>query len=98
MQLYLHFDRLQNLVMCNASLQYLVYINDILLLSCLIVRFQFHVLSLTAQQQRIDVVLVDTAGRMQNNEPLMRSLAKVNILGDSLISSVVLLRGRVFSD
>ena len=30
-----------------------------------------------AQQQRIDVVLVDTAGRMQNNEPLMRSLAKV---------------------
>ena len=26
---------------------------------------------------RCDVVLVDTAGRMQDNEPLMRSLAKV---------------------
>ena len=30
-----------------------------------------------ARQQRIDVVLVDTAGRMQDNEPLMRALAKV---------------------
>ena len=29
---------------------------------------------------RIDVVLVDTAGRMQDNEPLMRALAKVIIL------------------
>ena len=29
---------------------------------------------------KFDVVLVDTAGRMQNNEPLMRSLAKVNSL------------------
>ena len=28
-------------------------------------------------QTRIDVVLVDTAGRMQDNEPLMRSLAKL---------------------
>ncbi len=26
---------------------------------------------------RLDVVLVDTAGRMQDNEPLMRALAKV---------------------
>lgn len=31
----------------------------------------------TARQQRYDVVLVDTAGRMQDNEPLMVSLAKV---------------------
>ena len=30
-----------------------------------------------ARQQSFDVVLVDTAGRMQNNEPLMRALAKV---------------------
>ncbi|XP_065056617.1 signal recognition particle receptor subunit alpha-like [Rhopilema esculentum] len=35
-----------------------------------------------AQQQRIDVVLVDTAGRMQNNEPLMRSLAKLIKIND----------------
>lgn len=30
-----------------------------------------------AKSKRIDVVLVDTAGRMQNNEPLMRALAKL---------------------
>ena len=30
-----------------------------------------------AQQRGFDVVLVDTAGRMQDNEPLMRSLAKL---------------------
>ena len=30
-----------------------------------------------ARQHHLDVVLVDTAGRMQNNEPLMRALAKV---------------------
>ena len=34
----------------------------------------------TANQQGFDVVLVDTAGRMQNNEPLMIALAKVRIL------------------
>ena len=28
---------------------------------------------------KLDVVLVDTAGRMQDNEPLMRALAKVTI-------------------
>ena len=33
-----------------------------------------------ARQQHIDVVLVDTAGRMQDNEPLMRALAKVQWL------------------
>lgn len=32
-----------------------------------------------AKANRFDVVLVDTAGRMQDNEPLMRSLSKVNI-------------------
>ena len=31
----------------------------------------------SAREQRIDVVLVDTAGRMQDNEPLMRALSKV---------------------
>jgi signal recognition particle receptor subunit alpha len=30
-----------------------------------------------ARDSRIDVVLVDTAGRMQDNQPLMVSLAKV---------------------
>ena len=30
-----------------------------------------------AKRQGIDVVLVDTAGRMQDNEPLMRSLSKL---------------------
>ena len=30
-----------------------------------------------ARDSHIDVVLVDTAGRMQDNEPLMRALAKL---------------------
>lgn len=30
-----------------------------------------------ADRQGIDIVLIDTAGRMQDNEPLMRSLAKL---------------------
>lgn len=30
-----------------------------------------------ANESRIDVVLIDTAGRMQDNEPLMRALAKL---------------------
>ncbi|RMX42987.1 hypothetical protein pdam_00001837 [Pocillopora damicornis] len=30
-----------------------------------------------AREQRVDVVLVDTAGRMQDNEPLMRALSKL---------------------
>ncbi len=30
-----------------------------------------------ARSARIDVVLVDTAGRMQDNEPLMRALSKL---------------------
>lgn len=34
----------------------------------------------SARDQRIDVVLVDTAGRMQDNEPLMRALSKVTFL------------------
>lgn len=32
-----------------------------------------------AREARIDVVLVDTAGRMQDNGPLMIALAKVNL-------------------
>lgn len=36
-----------------------------------------------ARDMKVDVVLIDTAGRMQDNEPLMRSLAKV-ILAFSL--------------
>lgn len=30
-----------------------------------------------AKEHRFDVVLIDTAGRMQDNEPLMRALAKL---------------------
>lgn len=30
-----------------------------------------------AKETKYDVVLVDTAGRMQDNEPLMRALTKV---------------------
>ena len=30
-----------------------------------------------AKENKFDVVLIDTAGRMQDNEPLMRALAKV---------------------
>ena len=32
---------------------------------------------IAAKQNGFDVVLIDTAGRMQDNEPLMRALAKV---------------------
>merc|ERR1712139_595839 len=35
-----------------------------------------------AAQSNIDVVLVDTAGRMQDNEPLMRALAKLVALNN----------------
>ena len=35
-----------------------------------------------ATQARIDVVLVDTAGRMQDNEPLMRALSKLISVND----------------
>ena len=38
--------------------------------------FIAHYISI-ARDTKTDVVLVDTAGRMQDNEPLMRSLAKV---------------------
>ncbi len=33
-----------------------------------------------ATENQYDVVLIDTAGRMQNNEPLMRALAKVGLI------------------
>lgn len=33
-----------------------------------------------AKEAKYDIVLVDTAGRMQDNEPLMRALTKVIIL------------------
>lgn len=32
----------------------------------------------SAKESEHDVVLIDTAGRMQDNEPLMKALAKVN--------------------
>lgn len=37
----------------------------------------FSLRGLAAKQNGFDVVLIDTAGRMQDNEPLMRALAKV---------------------
>ena len=41
-------------------------------------------LDFVARQQRFDVVMVDTAGRMQDDEPLMRALAKVGLMGTPL--------------
>ena len=38
--------------------------------------FNFIFLTL-ATREKVDVVLIDTAGRMQDNEPLMRALAKL---------------------
>jgi signal recognition particle GTPase len=32
-----------------------------------------------ARDAKVDIVLVDTAGRMQDNEPLMRALTKVSL-------------------
>jgi signal recognition particle receptor subunit alpha len=47
----------------------------------------FHSLnSLLAKLRNFDFVLVDTAGRMQDNEPLMRALSKVNAFKVSLCS------------
>jgi signal recognition particle receptor subunit alpha len=43
-----------------------------------IVDFTDHVCPCVAKENRFDVVLIDTAGRMQDNEPLMRALAKVS--------------------
>lgn len=37
------------------------------------------------KENKFDVVLIDTAGRMQDNEPLMRALAKVGSLLLSLV-------------
>ena len=44
-----------------------------------LVRLNLSILPLfsVAREQRYDVVMVDTAGRMQDNEPLMRALAKL---------------------
>ena len=47
-----------------------------------------------ARQQRIDVVLVDTAGRMQDNEPLMRALAKVLYAHSKSMCHVLVILGR----
>ena len=33
---------------------------------------------LLARDYHFDIVLIDTAGRMQDNEPLMRALSKVS--------------------
>jgi signal recognition particle GTPase len=53
-----------------------------------------------ARDLKIDVVLVDTAGRMQDNEPLMRALAKVEYLckyysGSNLWVCNLLTRGTI---
>lgn len=32
-----------------------------------------------ARESKVDVVLIDTAGRMQDNEPLMKALSKVSL-------------------
>ncbi|SCV67587.1 BQ2448_5198 [Microbotryum intermedium] len=51
-----------------------------------------------AKENAFDVVLIDTAGRMQDNEPLMRALAKVSFTDlDQAIESRVMTPGRKFS-
>ncbi|RSH86989.1 hypothetical protein EHS25_003477 [Saitozyma podzolica] len=40
-----------------------------------------------AYENGFDVVLIDTAGRMQDNEPLMRALAKVLFVGEALVGN-----------
>jgi signal recognition particle receptor subunit alpha len=47
---------------------------------------------LRAADAGFDVVLVDTAGRMQDNEPLMRSLAKVGLRREWRVKSGEFLR------
>jgi signal recognition particle receptor subunit alpha len=60
-----------------------------------------------AKRQGIDVVLVDTAGRMQDNEPLMRSLSKlidmnapdlVLFVGEALVGNDAVDQIRKFND
>lgn len=46
-----------------------------------------------AKEAKIDIVLIDTAGRMQDNEPLMKALSKVNIW----ISILIILFPRVIA-
>ena len=38
------------------------------------------IVTTTAKDNGYDVVLIDTAGRMEDNEPLMRALAKVILI------------------
>ncbi|KAF7359352.1 Signal recognition particle binding protein [Mycena sanguinolenta] len=40
-----------------------------------------------AKDNDFDVVLIDTAGRMQDNEPLMRALAKIIFVGEALVGN-----------
>jgi hypothetical protein len=54
------------------------------LLDKLLIMVSFHLLLLRifyfvfiAKVKKFDVVLIDTAGRMENNKPLMNALAKV---------------------
>lgn len=46
-----------------------------------------HLFFRVARDRRLDVVLVDTAGRMQDNEPLMRALASVSVLYNLIVLS-----------
>lgn len=43
-----------------------------------------------ANEAKYDVVLVDTAGRMQDNEPLMRALTKVIILNNKNLLCIII--------
>ncbi len=57
---------------------------QLVLLDKLLIMVSFHLLLLRifyfvfiAKVKKFDVVLIDTAGRMENNKPLMNALAKV---------------------
>ena len=52
-----------------------IFVYYLILFPCMHIMYYFNV----ARVQKYDVVLVDTAGRMQDNEPLMKALAKVII-------------------
>lgn len=51
--------------------------------------FVVNVRFLAARDMKIDVVLIDTAGRMQDNEPLMRALSKVSCLNKLVYQSAL---------
>lgn len=57
--------------------------------SHIVIYFEQLLFILIARDMKVDVVLIDTAGRMQDNEPLMRSLAKVCIIQRNWVVTLI---------